>query len=116
LIASRFNDAEKQALIDAAATCAMTPSGFLAHAALSAARDLTRTAAQVADEREVITELFALRRHLAHIGNNVNQVAKAVNSGAEAHHAEAVLDAVHRAARRVDTFTEHYLETETRAG
>lgn len=115
LIASRFNDEEKQSLVAAAAACAMTPSGFLAHAALSASRDLTRTAAEVAGEREVIAELFSLRRHLAQIGNNVNQVAKALNSGADAPHAEAVLQAVHRAAKRVDSFTQHRLDTQTRA-
>ncbi|MCX4447087.1 hypothetical protein [Streptomyces sp. NBC_01789] len=48
LIASRFNDDERQSVLDAAAACAMTPPGFLAHAALSAARDLTRTAAEIA--------------------------------------------------------------------
>jgi uncharacterized protein (DUF1778 family) len=115
LIASRFNDEEKQALFDAAAACAMTPSGFLAHAALSAARDLTRTAAEVAGEREVIAELFSLRRHLAQIGNNLNQVAKTLNSGADAPHAEAVLQAVQRAAKRVDAFTQHRLDHQTRA-
>lgn len=116
LIASRFNDPEKADLVAAARACAMTPSGFLAHAALRAARDLTRTAAEVAGEREVIDELFALRRHLNQIGNNLNQVAKATNSGAEVPYATAVLESVHRAARRVDTFTQIYLATETRAG
>jgi uncharacterized protein (DUF1778 family) len=115
LIASRFNDEEKQALLAAAAACAMTPSGFLAHAALSAARDLTRTAAEVAGEREMIAELFSLRRHLGQIGNNLNQVAKALNSGADAPHTEAVLQAVHRAAKRVDAFTQNRLEDKTRA-
>lgn len=115
LIASRFNDEEKESLLAAAAACAMKPSGFLAHAALSAARDLTRTAAEVAGEREVIAELFSLRRHLGQIGNNVNQVARALNSGADAPHAEAVLQAVHRAATRVDAFTQRYLDNETRA-
>ncbi|MDX2535749.1 MULTISPECIES: plasmid mobilization protein [Streptomyces] len=115
LIASRFNDEEKQALLDAAAASAMTPSGFLAHAALAAARDLTRTAAEVAGEREVITELFSLRRHLAQIGNNLNQVARVLNSGADAPHAESVLQAVHRAAKRVDAFTQHRLDHQTRA-
>ncbi|GAA3900013.1 MobC family plasmid mobilization relaxosome protein [Streptomyces lacrimifluminis] len=115
LIASRFNDEEKQALLDAAAVCAMTPSGFLAHAALAAARDLTRTAAEVAGEREVIAELFSLRRHLAQLGNNLNQVARALNSGADAPHAETVLQAVHRAAKRVDAFTQHRLDHQTRA-
>ncbi|MDQ0957918.1 uncharacterized protein (DUF1778 family) [Streptomyces sp. B4I13] len=112
LITSRFNDAEKQSVLDAAAACAMTPSGFLAHAALSAARDLTRTAAEVAGEREVIAELFSLRRHLGQIGNNLNQVAKSLNSGGDAPQAEAVLAAVHRAAQRVDIFTQHYLDSE----
>lgn len=115
LIASRFNDDEKQSVLAAAVACGMTPSGFLAHAALSTARDLTRTAAEVAGEREVIAELFALRRHLGQIGNNVNQVAKSLNSGGEAPQAEAVLAAVHRAAQRVDAFTQRYLDSERTA-
>jgi hypothetical protein len=116
LIASRFNDAEKADLLAAAAACSMTPSGFLAHAALSAARDLARTAAEVAGEREVISELFALCRHLGQIGNNLNQVAKATNAGADVPHTQAVLDAVLRAAKRVEAFTQHYLEAGTHTG
>lgn len=114
LIASRFNDVEKAMLIAAAAACSMTPSGFLAHAALRAARDLNRTAAEVAGEREVIAELFALRRHLGQISNNINQVAKALNSGADVPHTRATVDAVSRAAQRVDAFTQHYLNAESR--
>ncbi|WP_203232536.1 plasmid mobilization relaxosome protein MobC [Streptomyces sp. 769] len=116
LLATRFNDAEKSDVLAGAAACALTPSGFLAHATLRAARDLARTAAEVAGEREVIAELFALRRHLSQIGNNLNQVAKATNSGADVPHAKAVLDAVRKAARRVDAFTQHFLDTETRVG
>ncbi|MFJ5546737.1 plasmid mobilization protein [Streptomyces sp. NPDC093225] len=111
MIASRFNDSEKQSLLDAASASAMTLSGFLAHAALAAARDLSRTAAAVAGEREMLNELFALRRHLGQIGNNVNQVAKALNSGADAPHAKAVLAAVHRAAQRVDDFTRRHVDS-----
>ncbi|WP_443334611.1 plasmid mobilization protein [Streptomyces sp. ZAF1911] len=111
MIASRFNDAEKQSLLDAASASAMTVSGFLAHASLAAARDLSRTAAAVAGEREMLNELFALRRHLGQIGNNVNQVAKALNSGGDAPHAEAVLTAVRRAAQRVDEFTRRHVES-----
>ncbi|MFJ4689249.1 plasmid mobilization protein [Streptomyces sp. NPDC088789] len=109
LIASRFNDDEKQRLFTAAEACSMTPSGFLAHAALAAARDPSRAAARVAGERETLTELFALRRHLGHIGNNLNQVARTLNSGAEAPQTEAVLHAVLRAARRVEEFTQQRL-------
>ncbi|MEU2874139.1 plasmid mobilization relaxosome protein MobC [Streptomyces olivoreticuli] len=112
----RMNDNEYQLLVRAASVCHMSVASFLAHAALKAARNLDRTAAEIATEREVLNELFALRRHLGHIGNNLNQVAKATNSGADVLHTEAVLDAVRRAAKRVESFTQHYLEAETRAG
>ncbi|BCM65697.1 hypothetical protein EASAB2608_01031 [Streptomyces sp. EAS-AB2608] len=111
----RMNDDEYQLLVRAASACRMSVAAFLAHAALKAARDLDRTAAEIATEREVLTELFAVRRHLGQIGNNLNQVAKATNVGADVPHARAVLDAVHRAAKRVETFTQHYLDTETHA-
>ncbi|MFI5751137.1 plasmid mobilization protein [Streptomyces sp. NPDC051644] len=112
----RMNDDEYQLLSRAAAVCHMSVASFLAHAALKAARDLDRTAAEIAAQREVHNELFAVRRHLGHIGNNVNQVAKATNSGADTPYAEAVLGAVQRATQRVDTFIQHYLDTETRTG
>ncbi|MDT0405765.1 MULTISPECIES: plasmid mobilization protein [Streptomyces] len=109
----RMNDAEYQLLARAAATCHMSVAGFLARAALDAARDLGRTAADVAGEREMLQELFALRRHLGQLGNNLNQVAKALNSGADAPQAEAVLAAVQRTAKRVDAFTQHHLDNRT---
>ncbi|MFI0257254.1 plasmid mobilization protein [Streptomyces sp. NPDC017102] len=111
----RMNDDEYQLLVRAASACRMSVAAFLAHAALKAARDLDRTAAEIATEREVLTELFAVRRHLGQIGNNLNQVAKATNAGADVPYARAVLDAVHRAAKRVETFTQHYLTTENHA-
>ncbi|MFF3372036.1 plasmid mobilization relaxosome protein MobC [Streptomyces sp. NPDC002680] len=111
----RMNDDEYQLLARAASACRMSVASFLAHAALTAARDLDRTAAEIATEREVLNELFALRRHLGHIGNNLNQVARALNSGADAPNTLAVLDAVTRAARRVDAFTQDYVQNETTA-
>lgn len=111
----RMNDDEYQLLVRAAAVCRMSVASFLAHAALKAARDLDRTAAEIAGEREMLNELFSLRRHLGQIGNNLNQVAKALNSGADAPQVEAVLSAVHRAAKRVDAFTQQYVDSETSA-
>ncbi|MBC2878102.1 plasmid mobilization relaxosome protein MobC [Streptomyces sp. TYQ1024] len=111
----RMNDDEYQLLLRAASACRMSVAGFLAHAALKAARDLDRTAAEIATEREVVSELFALRRHLGQIGNNLNQVAKATNAGADVPHTRAVLEAVHRAAKRVETFTQHYLDDQSHA-
>ncbi|MFE9632876.1 plasmid mobilization relaxosome protein MobC [Streptomyces sp. NPDC006463] len=87
----------------------MTTAGFLAHAALSA-EDLDRTAAEVAGDREIVVELFASRRHLSHVGNNINQVAKALNSGGTAYHADAVVEDVWRAVRRMDAAVQQLVD------
>ncbi|MFE2865035.1 plasmid mobilization protein [Embleya sp. NPDC059259] len=107
---TRLDDDELALISAAAGTCAMTVAGFLAHAALAAARDLNATAAAVAGERELVAELFAARRHLAHIGNNLNQVAKVLNSGGAAPHAEVVLTAVVNAVTRLDAVTDRLLD------
>ena len=57
--ATRFNEDEYALIKSAAARCNLSVAGFLAHSALTAARDLDRTAAEIATEREVITDLFA---------------------------------------------------------
>jgi hypothetical protein len=98
----RMNDDELKRLTDAAAHCQMSNAAFLAYAADKAARDLTRTAAEIADEREVINQLFAARRHLGRIHGLFNQVAKALNSGADAPHLDAAAEAVRNAARRME--------------
>lgn len=111
----RMNGDEYQLLVRAAAECQMSVAGFLARSALNAARDINRTAADIAGEKEMLRELFALRRHLGQIGNNLNQVAKALNSGADTPQAEAVLAAVQRAATRVDAFTQQHLDNQAAA-
>jgi uncharacterized protein (DUF1778 family) len=107
---TRFDDEELALIRAAAAACGMTPAGFLAHAALAAARDLNATAAAVAGERELVAELFAARRHLAQIGNNLNQVAKVLNSGGQAPYTDAVLHAVVHAVTRLDAVTDRLLD------
>jgi uncharacterized protein (DUF1778 family) len=101
----RMNDDEYQLLLRAAAACRMSVATFLARAAMKAARDLERTAAEIAGEREIVAELFAVRRQLGYLGNNLNQVARILNSGADAPQATAVLSAVQRAAARVEAAT-----------
>lgn len=98
----RMNDPEFKRFTDAAAHCQMSNAAFLAYAVDKAARDLNRTAAEIATEREVIHELFAARRHLGRIHGLFNQVAKALNSGADAPHLDAAADAVRSAARRME--------------
>ncbi|GAA3828227.1 hypothetical protein GCM10023083_71530 [Streptomyces phyllanthi] len=97
----------------AAAACGLSVAGFLARAALSAAHDLERTAAEVASEREVITELFAARRQLGWAGSNLNQVAKILNSGGDAPHIDAAIRAVRTAADRVGQAATRLLDQQT---
>ncbi|GGX78731.1 hypothetical protein ACTFBT_04980 [Streptomyces microflavus] len=96
--ATRFNEDEYALIRSAADRCKLSVAGFLARAALAAARDLDRTSAEIADEREVITALFDSRRRLGWAGSNLNQAVKALNSGAEAPQLEAAIAAVRRAA------------------
>ncbi|MBA2950079.1 plasmid mobilization relaxosome protein MobC [Streptomyces himalayensis] len=97
-----MNDAEFKRFADSAAHCKMSNAAFLAYAVDKAARDLTRTAAEIATERQVIDELFAARRHLGRIHGLFNQIAKALNSGADAPHLDAAAQAVRSAARRME--------------
>lgn len=96
--ATRFNEDEYALIQSAAAQCNLSVAGFLARSALAAARDLDRTSAEIADEREVITALFDSRRRLGWAGSNLNQTVKALNSGATVPHLEATIAAVRRAA------------------
>ncbi|WUV97328.1 plasmid mobilization relaxosome protein MobC [Streptomyces sp. NBC_01471] len=98
----RMNDAEFARFTKAADQCDMSNAAFLAYAVDKAARDLTRTAAEIATEREVIDEIFAARRHLGRIHGLFNQVAKVLNSGDSAPNLDATARAVLGAARRMD--------------
>ncbi|WP_443061961.1 hypothetical protein OG381_37180 [Streptomyces sp. NBC_00490] len=95
---TRFNDDEFAMIKSAAAQCNLSVAGFLARSALAAARDVNRTSAEIADEREVITALFDSRRRLGWAGSNLNQAVKALNSGADVPQLEAAVAAVRRAA------------------
>ncbi|WP_328967535.1 MobC family plasmid mobilization relaxosome protein [Streptomyces sp. NBC_00239] len=108
----RLNDDEKNRLATAAAASRTSLPAFLARSGLAAARDPDRASAAIAGEREVVAELFAARRHLGHVGNNLNQLARAVNSGGQPADVQlhAVLIAVQRAIRRVQTATDQLLE------
>jgi uncharacterized protein (DUF1778 family) len=100
---TRFNEEEFALIKSAAARCHLSVAGFLARSALAAARDLDRTSAEIADEREVITALFDSRRRLGWAGSNLNQAMKVINSGADAPQLEAAITAVQRAAETVHT-------------
>ncbi|MFB7255092.1 plasmid mobilization protein [Streptomyces nojiriensis] len=108
----RMSDDELALVATAAKTAGVTLAGFFARAALSASRDPQTSTAAIAGRREMVAELFAARRHLGQIGNNLNQLTRAINSGAQPPDAQldAVLDAVHRASARVQGATDQLLE------
>jgi hypothetical protein len=97
----RLNEHELAVIRSAAEHVGMSVAGFLAYSALAAARDQSRTAAAIATERDVLTALFGVRRQLGWAGSNVNQIAKALNSGADAPHLTAALADLRRAAQAV---------------
>ncbi|MEU3710737.1 hypothetical protein [Streptomyces catenulae] len=104
-----MNDAEYERFATAAAVCHMSHAAFLAYAVDKAARDLNRTAADIATEHEVVQELFAARRHLGRIHGLFNQVAKALNSGVDTPHLADAAQAVLRAARRMESAVDAHL-------
>ncbi|WP_333761935.1 plasmid mobilization protein [Streptomyces sp. IBSBF 2390] len=94
----RLSDHEHAIIQAGADAVGMSVAGFLAHSALAATRDQSRTAATIATERDVLTELFAMRRQRGWAGSNLNQVAKALNSGADVPYLKEVLADIHRTA------------------
>ncbi|MEU0253121.1 MobC family plasmid mobilization relaxosome protein [Streptomyces sp. NPDC006184] len=106
---TRLSDEELARVTAGAKAAGLTVSGFLARSALAASRDLERTVGAVAGDRELITELFAARRYLGHVSNNLNQIARALNSGGRPPGLEAVLAATGRAVQRVQQATDQLI-------
>ncbi|MFE6548245.1 plasmid mobilization relaxosome protein MobC [Streptomyces sp. NPDC057746] len=106
----RLNDDEWSRLTTAARTSRKSLPAYLVRAGLAAADDAENTAAAIAGHRDLIAELFAARRHLGQVGNNLNQVARAINSGGQPAELDAVVSAVQRAVARVQAVTDRLLE------
>jgi hypothetical protein len=86
-----FNDDERAAIVTAAKQADLTPTGFIAHAALAHARGECATgtgagggAASGGDGyetlRQVLGELFETRTALNRVGTNLNQAVAALNA------------------------------------
>jgi hypothetical protein len=100
-------------LSEAATATGTTMPGFLARSGLAAAEDLDKSASLIAGRREVVAELFAARRHLGHVGNNLNQVARILNAGGNPTGVATVISAVGHAVLRVQQATDRLLSSET---
>ncbi|WTV00895.1 MobC family plasmid mobilization relaxosome protein [Streptomyces sp. NBC_00045] len=106
-----MSDAEHKFVATAAKAVGVTLAGFFARAALGAAHNPHTSAAAIAGRRETVAELFAARRHLGPIGNNLNQLTRAINSGAQPTDTrlDAVLESVRLASARVQGATDQLL-------
>ncbi|WP_308416900.1 plasmid mobilization relaxosome protein MobC [Streptomyces sp. AJS327] len=95
-VCPRFSADEYAELHQAASASRMTVGGYLAEAGLAAARAENPEAA-VADYRRAVRELMASNRQAAAVGNNLNQLARHLNSD----QALPEREAVHRLLARV---------------
>jgi hypothetical protein len=104
-VCPRFSDSEYEEITRAAeAADGMEPGGYVAEAALSAARADNPQAA-VADHRRAVQELMASNRQVAAVGNNLNQLAHYLNAGGtlpEAERVQNLLDHIEDALDDVD--------------
>jgi hypothetical protein len=98
----RLNDDELAQIHRAATAARLTDAGFIATAAVTLATAPGDIRAWLADRRELVEELMAATAHLARVGNNLNQVARALNSGGDAPYVDEVLRLVARATARVE--------------
>lgn len=70
----KLSASEDAALMVTAAELGVTVPRFLKESALALSRGESAT-----ERRALITELFGVQRHLAAVGNNLNQIARGVN-------------------------------------
>ena len=93
----RFNDAEYEALTTRAGAAGVTVQRFLADGAFASRRP------QVSAPAALIAELAALRRLTGSLSNNINQIARWLNSGGRPDaRITGALDFVQRAMTRLD--------------
>lgn len=109
----RLNTSERALMQAGADRVGMSLAGFLAYSGMAMARDQSRTAAAIATERDVLTELFAMRRQLGWAGSNLNQAAKALNSGGDVPHLAEVIADIQSAANAVKTAADKVANRET---
>jgi uncharacterized protein (DUF1778 family) len=107
----RLSDRELALIKAAAAAARLTDAGFIASAAVSVAEAPDDVRVRLTDRRELVAELMAATAHLARVGNNLNQVARTLNAGGEAVHAEVVLRLIARAASRVEEAAQQLVQT-----
>lgn len=86
----------------AARTVGLTTAGFLADAAVALARTHGEAKVWLVDQRTLVEELMTTVAQLARAGNNLNQIARVLNSGGHSDGVDRAVERVLRAAVRVE--------------
>lgn len=86
----------------AAETVGLKTAGFLADAAVAVAQAQGGPKAWLLDQRGRVEELMSASAQLARAGNNLNQVARVLNSGGHAEYVDDAVARVLRAAARIE--------------
>lgn len=81
---TRFSAEEWARISAASASVGMTPAGFVGAVAVAAAESAETARAGVLDVRGIARELMRTMAQLGHLGSNVNQIARILNSGGRA--------------------------------
>ncbi|MFE1174261.1 plasmid mobilization protein [Streptomyces sp. NPDC058773] len=98
----RLTQVELDTVKRAAEAAGLKTAGFLADAAVAVAQAQGGSRAWLLDQRGRVEELMAASAQLARVGNNLNQVARVLNSGGQADHVDETVARVLRAATRVE--------------
>ena len=100
-----YNDTELSIVAEAAARDNQALASWVGAVALNVAKE--KVVPVSADSRDVLVELIQARNQASRIGNNINQIAKALNADGTVTGAQlaAVLDAVLQSMRRMDEAT-----------
>jgi hypothetical protein len=100
-----YNDSELAIVTEAATRDNQALASWVSATALSVAKE--KVIPVSVDARDVLVELIQARNQVSRIGNNVNQIAKALNADGTATEAQlkATMDAIVKAIQRMDEAT-----------
>ncbi|UYB40917.1 MobC family plasmid mobilization relaxosome protein [Streptomyces sp. Je 1-4] len=94
----RLTQDELDTVKRAAEAAGLKTAGFIADAAVAVAQAQGSSKAWLLDQRGRVEELMAASAQLARVGNNVNQIARILNSGGHVDYVDEAVARVLRAA------------------
>ncbi|MFE7318230.1 plasmid mobilization relaxosome protein MobC [Streptomyces sp. NPDC057555] len=98
----RLTRDELDAVTRAAEAAGLKTAGFIADAAVAVAQAQGGPKPWLLDQRGRVEELMAAGAQLARVGNNLNQIARILNSGGQVGYVDEAVARVLRAAARVE--------------